>query len=95
MITHDTILTLWLDAALLVAGFALGTGYFASLRHGLELSVARRACSPYMLLALARLAAAALFFTFAVRWGLPPLLAAFVGFLAARQLALHSARKVA
>ena len=77
------------------AGFALGVAYFASLRRGARVSVARRAWSPYVLLALARLVAAALFFTFAARWGMTALLAAFVGFLGARQTAARSARRFA
>jgi F1F0 ATPase subunit 2 len=80
---------------LAAAGFLLGIAYFASLRRGVELAVARSAWSPYMLLALARIAATALFFTFAARWGVPSLLAPFAGFLAARQLAVRAARRLA
>jgi F1F0 ATPase subunit 2 len=80
---------------LAAAGFLLGTAYFAMLRRGVRLSVAGGAWSPYMLLALVRTVAAAIFFAFAVRWGVPALLAAFVGFLAARHLAVRAARRLA
>ena len=96
MIAHDAILSLRPALALLaVAGFVLGIAYFASLRRGVYRSVARYSSVPYIVWALARIAAAALFFTFAVRWGLPALLAAFAGFLAARTLALRRARGLA
>ena len=96
MIAHDAILGLR-PAVLLVAvaGFALGIAYFASLRRDVHLSVARHAWLRYIVWALMRIAAAALFFTFAARWGLPALIAAFAGFLAARTLALHRARRLA
>lgn len=74
------------------AGFAFGSAYFASLRRGLRICVAGRAWSSYVLLALVRILAAALFLAFAVRWGLPSLLAAFAGFLIARHLAVRAAR---
>lgn len=77
------------------AGLLLGAGYFASLRRGVRLSIVSHAWLQYVLRAMARIAAAALFFMFAVRWGVPALLAAFVGFLAARRLAVRSARRVA
>lgn len=96
MIAHDVISGVWPAVLLLaIGGFALGLAYFASLRRGLHLSIARQACLPYMVWALVRIAAAALFFTVAVRWGAPALLAAFGGFLAARALALRGARSLA
>ena len=82
-------------ALFVAAGFGLGMAYFASLRYGVHLAVARHAWSPYALLALARIAAAALFFALAARSGLPTLLAAFAGFLTARQIAVRSARRPA
>lgn len=80
---------------LAIAGFGLGMAYFASLRRGVRLSMARHAWLPYMGRALVRIVAAALFFTFSVRWGLPALVAALTGFLAARTLALRGARRLA
>jgi len=94
--THDALAGIGPAIALLgTAGFAVGLMYFASLRCGVRLSIARRAWLPYMLLALARIASVALFFTFSLRWGVPSLLAAFVGFLIARQVAVGAARRVA
>jgi F1F0 ATPase subunit 2 len=80
---------------LAIAGFALGIAYFASLRRGVHRLVARHAWLACMAWSLVRVAAAALFFAFAVRWGLPALLAAMAGFLAARTIALRCARRLA
>ena len=82
-------------AACALAGLMLGMAYFASLRRGVRISVARHAWVPYMLSAAVRIAAAAAFFAFVVRWGMPALLGAFAGFLVARQLALRAARRLA
>lgn len=96
MIVHDALTSLWFVVPVFAAmGFVVGMAYFASLRRVVQFVVARRAWSPYVLLGLARIAAAGLFFTFAARWGVPALLAAFAGFLAARQLAVHSAGRMA
>lgn len=96
MIAHGALATLLAAAAAFAAaGFLLGAGYFASLRREVRLAVARRGWSSYMLSALARIAAATLFFVFAVRWGVPSLLAAFAGFVAARQLAVRRAGRIA
>jgi hypothetical protein len=78
-----------------VAGCGLGVAYFASLRHGVHLALARHACSPYVPWALARMAVAALFFVLAARSGLPALIAGFGGFLLARQVAVRAARRPA
>lgn len=95
MSAHDTLASLWPAVPLLAAaGFALGSGYFGMLHHCARLLAAHRGWPRSILLTLARIAAATLFFTFAVRWGLPALLAAFAGFLAARQLAVHPARRL-
>ena len=94
MIAHEVGSGLRLAIPLLaVAGFALGVVYFASLRRGVHRAIARQAWLPCMAWGIVRIAAATLFFTFAVRWGLPALLAAFTGFLAARTLALRGARR--
>lgn len=94
MIARDVVSSLRLAIPLVaVAGFALGVVYFASLRRGVHLAIARQAWLPCMAWGFLRIAAATLFFTFAVRWGLPALLAAFAGFLAARTLALRGARR--
>ena len=80
---------------LAITGFALGVVYFSSLRRGVHVSVVSHSWVPYVLWALVRITAVALLLTFAVRWGVPALLAALVGFLAARQLAVRGARRLA
>ena len=95
MIAHDALASPRFTVPVFAtAGLVLGMAYFASLRRVVQFVVVCRAWSPYVLLGLARIAAAALFFTFAARWGVPALLAAFAGFLAARQLAVRSSRRV-
>jgi len=76
-------------------GLAFGWGYFAALQRGIDAYAAQGAVFKSLLWMLARLAAAALFFVFAVRWGAWPLVAAFLGFLAARQIAVRNARRAA
>jgi hypothetical protein len=94
MIAHDVVSGLRPAIPLLaVAGFALGVVYFASLRRGVHLAIVRQAWLPCMAWGFVRIAAATLLFTFAARCGLPALLPAFAGFLAARTLALRGARR--
>ena len=97
MIGHHAIAALRPAVLVLaIAGFTAGLAYFASLRRGVARLVrVRHAWLPYVLWALARIAAAVLFFTLAMHWGVPALLAAFVGFLAARQLAVRAERRLA
>lgn len=84
-----------LAALFAVGGLAVGWGYFAALRRGIDAYATQGAVLKSLLWTLARLAAAALFFVFAVRWGVWPLVAAFLGFLAARQIAVRAARRAA
>jgi NhaP-type Na+/H+ or K+/H+ antiporter len=76
-------------------GILLGAAYFASLRRSLRQALARRAGWRYPLMALTRMATTALFLAVAVRSSPSALLAAFAGFLAARQLAVTAARRPA
>ena len=85
----------WLAALFAAGGLAFGWGYFAALRRGIDAYTAQGAAFKSLLWMLARLAAAALFFAFAVRCGAWPLVAAFLGFLAARQIAVRAARRAA
>ena len=85
----------WLAALFAAGGLAFGWGYFAALRRGIDASAAQGSVSKTLLWMFARLAAAALFFAFAVRWGAWLLVAAFLGFLAARQIAVRAARRAA
>ena len=81
----------WLTLLFSAGGVGLGWGYFAALRHGVKLCVTRGAPLPGVYRTLARLAAAAAIFALAARFGAWPLLGAFIGFLAARQLAVRAA----
>lgn len=95
MIIHPADASLSTAVPLLgAAGLMAGMAYFASLRRGVQRSVARGAWSGLMLSAIARVALAALFFALAVHWGLPALLGAFAGFLFARHLAVRAARRL-
>lgn len=91
---HDTLASLLPSVPIfLAAGLVSGTAYFAALRRGVRIAIARGAWLRYAVLALARIAMAALFFAFAIRWSVFSLLAAFMGFLTARQLAVRAARR--
>ncbi len=91
MTVHAPAADPWLTLLFAAAGLAFGWGYFATLRRSVAACTARGAPWRCVGSVLARLAGAALFFAFAVRWGAWPLLAAFLGFLGARQIALRAA----
>jgi len=82
-------------SAMAVAGLTLGLCYFALLRWTVRLYGAGRRSFAPVGLTLARLAGATIFFAFAARLSALSLLAAFVGFLAARMIALRGARRAA
>ncbi|HEX5460973.1 MAG TPA: ATP synthase subunit I [Steroidobacteraceae bacterium] len=84
----------WLAVLLAGAGLIFGWGYFAALRRGVAAYIGHDRVWRVVAWALVRIAAAVLFFGFAVRWGAWPLLAAFLGFLTARQVAVRTARGV-
>lgn len=92
MTAHSPLAAPWLALPFAAMGVALGRSYFAALRRGVA---AYTAAQPLRSIGwmLARLAAAALFFAFTVRWGPWSLLGAFAGFLTARQLAVRVARR--
>lgn len=78
-----------------VGGFALGWLYFRAVRWTAALYGAAGDWRVPALLTAGRLLVAALAFWAAARFGPGPLLAAFVGFLAARRLATRRARREA
>ena len=76
-----------------IAGFAGGQIYFAVLRHAVDELAARRGWLRPLTLSLQRLALAAVLFIMAAKLGAAALLAAFLGFIAARLWAVHSAKR--
>lgn len=82
-------------AAFALAGIVFGLAYFAVLRRSLERYSLGGGRGLIAALALGRLASAAAFFGFAATLGAWPTLSAMLGFLAARMLALRTARKLA
>lgn len=84
--------TLAILAAFSVAGLVFGLAYFAALRRTVDLYRPGGGRVLPLFLTFGRLAGAILFLAFAVQFGALPLLAAFLGFLLARGLALHAAR---
>ena len=79
--------------SMVIGGFACGQIYFAVLRYSVEELTARRGWLRALALSSLRLALAALLFTMAAKLGAAALLAAFLGFLAARTSALRSAKR--
>ena len=79
-----------LAAGFAVGGAALGALYLAMLRRSLAARKAR-----LLTLTLGRVLAAIVVFGIAARFGAFPLLAAFVGFLLVRALALRTLREAA
>jgi len=74
-----------------VGGLLLGAAYFVGVWRTAALVFARGGRMMPAALTLGRLVAAALVFAAAARSGALPLLAAFLGFLIARGVALHGA----
>jgi hypothetical protein len=82
-----------LIVATAVAGLVFGSLYFAALRRSVALFVdGRRRLRP-LAWTLGRMTGAAVFLFTAAKLGAAPLLAAFVGFLVARTLALREQRR--
>ncbi len=92
--TGDLSMTVLMAATAAFAGFVFGAAYFHALRRTAGLiGVGRGWLAPAALTA-ARIAGAVTLFTLLARYGgALPLLAGFLGFLAARARALHSARR--
>ena len=76
-----------------LAGFTLGLAYFAALKRSVALFVGRKGWFGLLALTLGRIGATAGFLFVAARLGAAPLLAAFIGFLMARALALRAERR--
>lgn len=81
-----------LALAMACAGFAFGLVYFAALRRTAALFAAGGGWLGPSVLTIGRVGAATILLTLAARLGATPLLATFLGFLAARAIALHAVR---
>lgn len=81
-----------LVAAMAAAGFAFGLAYFAALRRSVAWLAAGSGWWRPAALTLGRIAAALVFLVLAAKLGAPALIAAFIGFLAARAAALRARR---
>lgn len=93
--THETLTSIAVLAlATAFMGFAFGLVYFAALRRTVALFAAGRGWLGPSALTLGRMGSAVALLAFIARLGAAPLLAAFLGFLLARALALHAVRRV-
>jgi hypothetical protein len=79
--------------AFAAGGLAVGSVYFAALRCTVDVYATGRGRLVPVALTLARIAGVTVFLGFAVSFGALSLLAAFLGFLLARSLALRAARR--
>jgi hypothetical protein len=86
--------TVALASAMAVAGLVFGLAYFAALRWTVSLYGSGYGHLGPAALTLGRIAAATIFLIVAARLGALPLLAAFLGFLLARGLALRRLRRL-
>ncbi len=95
MTPHSLTETCALAAALAVAGVILGRCYFGVLRWSVaRYTTGRTDTLQSAALALGRMLCAAGLLAIAARLGALPLLAAFLGFLAARTSAVRAARSL-
>ena len=83
-----------LAAVWLASGVLFGFAYFALLRRTVGYFTSSRGHFLPAALTVGRLAAAAAFFWWAARSGVMPTLAAFLGFLIARAVALQAMRRL-
>jgi hypothetical protein len=93
--THDTALvsTLVLAGPMAAGGLIFGFVYFACLQQTVARFAGGGDWAVPAALTLVRFGAAVVVLGFAARLGAAALLAAFLGFLAARTIALHRARR--
>ncbi len=82
-----------LPLAMALTGAAFGLVYFAALDRTVALLAAGRGWLGPAALTFARIGAATLVLALIARLGAAPLLAAFLGFLAARAVALRARRR--
>jgi F1F0 ATPase subunit 2 len=82
-----------LAAGSFVGGLAAGIAYFAMLRSSVDRLARQRGRLGAVALSLARISVTIAVFIFVARMGALPLLVSFLGFLAARSLALLRVRR--
>ncbi len=82
-----------LIVATALAGLMFGLLYFAILKRSVALIVDDKGWFKPLALTLGRIAAVVVLLLPAAKLGAAPLLAAFIGFLLARVLALHAERR--
>ncbi len=89
----DDASTALLAAGMIISGFAFGRLYFAALKQASALFASGGGWTGPLGLTLGRIGAAVVFLSLAARLGAAALLAAFLGFLLARTLALRAVRR--
>jgi N-ATPase, AtpR subunit len=89
----DDAWTAALAAAMILSGLTFGLLYFAALKRAAVLLASGGGWTGPLGLTLGRIGAAVIFLSLAARLGAAALLAAFLGFLLARTLALHVVRR--
>ena len=82
-----------LAAEMIISGFAFGLLYFATLKRAAALFASGSSWMGPLGLTLGRIAAAVIFLSLAARLGAAALLAASLGFLLARTLAVRAERR--
>lgn len=91
--THNALSVDPVTMLMAVAGVIFGFLYFASLKRSVTLFIGGKGWLSSLALTLGRMGAAAAFLIVAAKLGAAPLLAAFIGFLIARALALRAERR--
>lgn len=91
--THHLMATPTFASGMALAGIAFGLVYFTALRRSVDLYCAGGSGLGLAALTIGRLGAAALLLGLPAALGAVPLLAAFLGFLIARVVALRTARR--
>ena len=93
MTRHIPITQPELMALVAISGLVLGLLYFAALKRSVGLLVGGKGWLGPLALTLGRIGAAVAVLFVAARFGAAPLLAAFIGFLTARAVALRAERR--
>jgi len=90
--SHATLISAF-AITMALAGFVFGVAYFATLRRTIVIIATRRGGRGLLVLTLGRISAVVLFLAAAVKLGAAALLAALLGFMLARTVAVRAARR--